>query len=160
MRKTLELAGILALLILVWITWSALNGDNRLPDRVPTHFDAAGNPNGWGPPSGMMLLPIIGGGLYLIMSVVTRFPDAFHYPVRTTPGNIVRLQTLTLDMIAWLKLELACLFLGLQWAYIHSARTGDGRIFPKILPVAIVVVFGTIGWHILAIFRSADERRA
>jgi uncharacterized membrane protein len=156
MRKLLEFIGLAALGGLFWLTWSALYGPNRLPDRVPTHFNAAGTPNAWGSPSGMILLPVIAGSLYLLMSVVSMFPGAFHYPVRVTAQNIARLQAVTLGMVAWLKVELACLFAALQWALIQSARSGDGHLFPMILPVFIVVVFGTIGWHLIAIIRAAS----
>jgi hypothetical protein len=155
MRKTLELIGIAALFVLCWITYAALWGPARLPDRVPTHFDAAGHANAWGPPTGMILLPVMAIGLYLLMSIVTRFPAAFHYPVRVTRQNIVRLQALVLDMIAWLKVELACLFLLLQWAFMQAARTGDGHLFPMILPFFIVAIFGTIAWQFVAMFRAA-----
>jgi uncharacterized membrane protein len=155
MRKILELLGIAALLILFWITWAALWGPHRLPDGVPTHFDAAGHPNAWGPPTGMIVLPLLATGLYLLMSIVSRFPGAFHYPVRATRLNLERLQATTLAMIAWLKCELVLLFTVLQGAYIQAARTGDGRLFPMILPVFIVAIFGTIGWHFIAMFRAA-----
>jgi uncharacterized membrane protein len=155
MRKTLEIFGLAALAVLVWMTWDALQGVNRLPDRVPTHFDASGTPNAWGSPAGMLLLPVLAAALYLVMSIVVRFPDAFHYPVRVTAQNIARLQRVTLNMVAWLKMELTCLFAVLQWAFIQAARSGNGHLFPMILPVFIVVIFGTIGWHLLGIVRAA-----
>jgi len=155
MRKTLEIFGLAALAVLVWMTWDALQGVNRLPDRVPTHFDASGSPNAWGSPAGMLLLPVLAAALYLVMSIVVRFPDAFHYPVRVTAQNIARLQTVTLNMVAWLKMELTCLFAVLQWTFIQAARSGNGHLFPMILPVFIVVIFGTIGWHLLGIVRAA-----
>jgi len=155
MRKTLEIFGLAALAVLVWMTWDALQGVNRLPDRVPTHFDASGTPNAWGSPAGMLLLPVLAAALYLVMSIVVRFPDAFHYPVRVTAQNIARLQTVTLNMVAWLKMELTCLFAVLQWTFIQAARSGNGHLFPMILPVFIVVIFGTIGWHLLGIVRAA-----
>ena len=105
MRKALEFLGLAALAVLIWITWSALQGPNRLPDHVPTHFDASGTPNAWGSPSGMILMPVLAGALYLVMSVVTRFPDAFHYPVRVTPQNIARLQAVTPDLAEGLGLK-------------------------------------------------------
>jgi uncharacterized membrane protein len=155
MRKTLECIGLLSLIVLFWMAWSALYGANPLPDRVATHFDAAGNANGWGSPQGLLLFPLMAAVLYLLMSLVTRFPAAFHYPVRVTPRTIAALQEVTLDMIAWLKAELACLFALLQWAFIQAARTGDGHLFPMILPFFIAAVFGTIGWHWIAMFRAA-----
>lgn len=154
MRKTLDILALIALALLCWMTWAALYGPHRLPDRVPTHFDAAGRANAWGAPSGIILMPAMAIGLYVLMSIVSRFPDAFHYPVRVTPFNIERLQSITLDMIAWLKLELVCLFTVLQWAFIQAAHTGSGRLFPLILPVSIVAIFGVIGWHFIAIFRA------
>ncbi|MGA7107819.1 MAG: DUF1648 domain-containing protein [Terracidiphilus sp.] len=157
MRKILEILGLAALAVLVWMTWDALQGANRLPDRVPTHFDASGTPNAWGSPAGMLLLPVLAAALYLVMSIVVRFPDAFHYPVRVTAQNIARLQAVTLNMVAWLKMELVCLFAVLQWAFIQAARSGNGHLFPMILPVFIVVIFGTIGWHLLAIVRAAGS---
>ncbi len=158
MRKTLELIALLALVVLFWMSWSALYGANPLPARVATHFDAAGTPNAWGSPQGILLFPLIAGVLYLLLSVVVRFPAAFHYPVRVTPVNIARLQEVTLDMIAWLKMEMMCLFAVIQWAFVQAARSGDGRIFPRILPFFIVAIFTTIGWHFIAMFRAARPR--
>ena len=157
MRKALDILALIALALLCWLTWAALYGPNRLPDRVPTHFNAAGNPDAWGAPAGMILLPAMALGLYLLMSIAARFPDAFHYPVRVTPLNIERLKSVTLDMIAWLKLELVCMFAALQWAFIQAARSGSGRIFPMILPFFIVATFGTIGLHFIAMFRAARK---
>jgi uncharacterized membrane protein len=154
-RKTVELIGLIALAVLYGLTWSALYGPNRLADRVPTHFDAAGNPNGWGSPSGLIMMPAIATALYLLMSVVARFPESFHYPVRVTPQTLARLQAVTLNMVLCLKVELACLFAVLQWAFIQSARSGNGHLFPMILPFFIVAVFGTIGWSVVALMRVA-----
>ena len=155
LRKILNILALISLALLCWLTWAALYGPSRLPDRVPTHFDAAGRADAWGAPTGMILMPLIAAGLYLLMSIAARSPDAFHYPVRVTPLNIERLKSITLDMIAWLKLELVCLFTALQWAFIQAARTGSGRLFPLILPVFIVAIFGAIGWHFVAMFRAA-----
>lgn len=157
MRKSLEILGLIGLGLLVWLTWSALWGPQRLPARVPTHFDAAGNPNAWGSPTGMLLLPAIAIGVYLLMTVVAQFPEAFHYSVRTTAANLPRLQAVTLDMLAWIKAEIVCLFAVLQWAFVRSAQTGDGRLFPKILPVFLVLIFGTVAAHMIALMRAARD---
>jgi uncharacterized membrane protein len=158
MRKLLEAVGLLALAVLAWMTYGALYGPDHLPDRIPTHFDAAGKATGWGSPSLMLLLPVIGVGVYLLLTVVSRFPTAFNYPVRSTPELLPRLQSVTQDMLVLLKAELACLFAALQWAIIRSARTGEGHLFAAILPIVIVVVLGTVGWYIFCIFRAAAAR--
>lgn len=155
MRKTLEAVGLIALLVLVWITYQALAGPHPLPDRIPTHFDASGHPNGWGSPAMLILLPVVAIGLYLAITVVSRIPSAFHYPVRVTRVNLPRIQSLTLDMIAWIKTELSCLFAALQWWMIQAARSSEGRLPVLLMPAFLVLIFGTIGGYLFAVIRAA-----
>ena len=58
MRRTLEIVGVGMLAVLYWITYSALNGPEKLPNRIPTHFDFSGQPNAWGPPGLLWFLPV------------------------------------------------------------------------------------------------------
>ena len=155
MRKQLEAISLAVLALMAWITWQAFHGPTPLPERVPTHFDAAGNANGWGSPSTLLLLPAVAAGLYLLISVVALFPAAFNYPVRVTVENRARLQSLTLQMIAWLKAELVCLFTWIQWLILKFVREGHGRLSPLAMGLFLAAVFGTLGWHMMAIFRAA-----
>lgn len=155
MRKILEAIGLGALAVLLWITYGALTGPARLPDRIPTHFDATGKANGWGSPAALALLPIVAAGIYALISVVSMFPASFNYPVRVTAENRQRLQELTLDMVTWLKTELACLFLGIQWAILLMVRSGGGRLPALLMPGFLVLIFATALWHIFAVFRAA-----
>ena len=155
MRKTLEAISLGALAVLFWVTYHALHGPDPLPDRIPTHFDAAGNPNGWGSPSSLLLLPAVALAIYLSITLVSRFPSAFNYPVRVTPENHARLEALALGMVSWLKMEMVCLFTWIQWSILEDVRQGQGGLSPALLPVSIVAVFGTVGWHIVAMFRAA-----
>ena len=159
MRKVLETIALLALAVQLWITYRALSGPERLPARIPTHFDAAGNPNGWGTPTMLLLLPAVAVFIYLLFTVVTRFPSAFNYPVRVTTQNRSQLQALALDMIAWLKVELVCLFTWIQWATIEGARHPRQGLPGLLMPIALVAVFATIAWHIVAMFRAAQPSR-
>lgn len=155
MRRTLEAVSLAGLAVLFWVTYHALHGPDRLPARIPTHFDIAGNPNGWGSPSSLLLLPVVALALYLGMTVVSQFPSAFNYPMRVTAENRPRLEALTLRMIAWLKTEMICLFAWIQWAIVASARQGRMSISLAEIPLFILAVFATIGWHIVATFRAA-----
>ncbi len=157
MRKTLEAISLAALVLLVWITWRALCGPGHLSGSVPTHFDLAGRPDGWGSPAMLLLVPAVAALLYLLPTVVRRFPSAFNYPVPVTTENQPRLQALALDMIACLKAELICLFAWLQSLAIQAARhPGEGLHAPFVtIPASVVLVFATIAWHIKAMRRAA-----
>ena len=138
----------------------AVMGPHPLPPRIPTHFDLAGRPNGWGQPGMLWLLPAIATIIVGLMCLVARHPRAFNYPLRVTPATRPRLEAITLGMIGWLRLEIAALFLTTQYAIIHSARAGQNRLSPAFVPIALLVVIGTVVWHIRALFVAARLQTA
>jgi uncharacterized membrane protein len=157
MRKTLEAVGVVLLALLAGITWDALHGSNPLPQRIPTHFNAMGEPNAWGSPSTLWLLPAVAAFVFLLISLVSLFPASFNFPVRSTSVNRPRLVALTIRMMAWVKVELVCLFLYIQWSIIQSVRGGRAALSPVIVPIFLVAVFATIAAHAVAVFRAARE---
>jgi uncharacterized membrane protein len=158
MRKNLEIVGLAALAFLCWITVCAFYGPSRLPAKIPTHFDLAGNPNAWGSPSMLWLLPVMAVVIYGLITLVSFFPSAFNYPVPVTPENRPRLQALSLQMVAWLKVELAFFFAFLQWFILAAVRSGHGHLSVWIVPLFLVLVFGTCIGYIVAMVRAAPPR--
>ena len=154
MRKNLEAISLGALALTIWITWQAFHESHPLPAQIPTHFDAAGNANGWGPPSTLLLLPVIAAVIYLTITVIAQFPVLFNYPVAVTEENRARLEALTLEMIAWLKAELVCFFAWMQWFILRIIQQGHGRLSPLILVVFLAAFMTTFAWHLAAIFRA------
>jgi uncharacterized membrane protein len=150
LRKTLEVIGLGTLAVLFWITYRALYGPDPLPDRVPTHFDLAGQPNGWGSPSGLLLLPVVAAALYLLLTVGSQFPASFKFPIRVTAGNRPRLEALSRQMLAWLKVDLVCLFTWIQRSILDGVRQGSFRLFPALMPLFLVVVLGTAVGYVVA----------
>jgi uncharacterized membrane protein len=159
MRKSIEFVGLGFLVALYYITWSALTGPQRLPDRIPTHFDISGTPNAWGPPSTLWLLPIVGTALYVLITLIAHFPATFNYPVRVTPLSLPRIQDETKNMVSWIKAEIACLFTWIQWTIIQSARGSELRMSAWMIPIFMTVVIGTVCWHLVTIIRIAKSGR-
>lgn len=156
MRKALDIVSLAGLAVLIWITADALAGPHRLGGPIPTHFDVSGHPNGWGTPWVLLFLPIAATVLYVLMTLVARYPGSFNYPARVTRANLRRLQALALQMIAWLKAEVVWLLALIQISVVHAARTGhSGGIWAALMPTALGVVLGTIVGYVVAMRRSA-----
>ena len=155
MRKLLQAISLIALAALLWITYDALYGASRLTGPIPTHFGIDGQPNAWGDPKMLLMLPGVGIFLYLTMTLVSFFPSSFNYPVRVTPRNRERLQSIALNMIAALKAETLLLLALLQYFTIQGVRTGHNGLPPALMITAIVLVFLTMTAHIVAIRRAA-----
>lgn len=93
-----------------------------LPDRVPVHFDAAGNPDRWGSPgeawAGVAVMLLV----QVMLTLVARVPDKHNYPVRVTEENAQRLYRVSEQMLAHLVLAVGVLTLGMT----RSTTTDDG----------------------------------
>ena len=91
----------LILAIIVWglIIWFV----KQAPYIVPTHFDASGNPNAWGSPTGIIVpcsIITISGAAMLILCY---FPKSLNLSEKyKTPRNIAISMTL---VIAWTSLQ-------------------------------------------------------
>ena len=154
MRKLLETVSLAGLAVMAWITYAALHGPEPLPDRIPMHFDAAGNANGWGPPSSLSLLPVVAAALYLLITVISLLPTGIECAVKLTVESRERMQALIRQMLAWFKVELVGLFLLIQWLILTGIREGTNKI-PAIRPQFFLILFlGTMGWYFVAVFRA------
>jgi hypothetical protein len=102
----------------------------------------------------LLLLPCVAAFLYGTITLVSQFPSAFNYPVRVTAQNRDRLQVIALSMMAWIKAELCCLFACIQFSTIEAARNERSGLSPALMPIALLIVFGTIGAHIIAMRRA------
>jgi len=156
MRKWLEGIALLVLGLHISITLRALFGSDQLPERIPIQFDATGHATGWGSAAMLLLLPAITLIIYLLFTVVTRFPGAFDYPVKITAFNRQRMQGLALDMMAWLKVEIVTLLTWMQWVTIEVARS-PSRYIPSMMPAALVAVFATFSVYIVMMFKAGRE---
>jgi uncharacterized protein DUF1648 len=153
MRKSLEAAA-LVLLCLTW-GWTAngIFGSDPLPAQIPVHFDLAGRPDRWGTPQMLWMIPLMTAVIYGLMTLVARYPSAFNFPLRIKPATRPRLEAIALNLLSWLKVEVLGLFFWIQFQAIQYSRKGRGELSPAFLPMVLLAIFGTIGWHIIAMRR-------
>lgn len=124
----------------------------ELPDKIPTHFGWSGTPDQWGSKAILWLLPGIALFVYLLLTVVSRFPQAFNFPVPVTPENRERLVHLAQEMMRWMKVELIALFTWIEWRSVQVALGQAEGLGPAFLLVMLGLVFGTIAVYIGRMF--------
>lgn len=125
-----------------------------LPSRVPVHFDLTGHPDGFGSKTLLLLLPATAVLLYVVLTVVARYPAYFNFPVPVTDFNRQALRNLAIELLGWLKAELIWIFAWLTFASVSAAaghRSGLGTAFA---PVSIGVVAATIALFCYRMFQT------
>ncbi|BAS26390.1 DUF1648 domain-containing protein [Limnochorda pilosa] len=129
-----------------------------LPDRVPIHFDLAGQPDAWGSKGNLWFLPAVQVFLYGLIALTLRFPHFWNFPVPVTPENRERLHGLARVMLRCLRAEVAVL-LGLGTRQGVQVARGAASGLGWSMPVFLAVIFGTLGLFLIQMVRERPGRR-
>jgi hypothetical protein len=129
----------LAIFFLLLSWWIAVSSYPRLPASIPLHFDLYGEADNWGGRWTILLLPVINTLVFVLeywlfgYALTTKqMPAAMKLPVH----------------LLWLEVNAIFAFLTWRISQVAFGRArGLGRWF---LPVALLVVFITCGWLMLA----------
>ena len=136
--KSIDLLGWLILLALWALT---ITHYSNLPDTIPTHYNAAGEADGFGSKVSIIGLPVIATLLFIGLTVLNRYPHIFNYPTAITQDNALRLYTLATRMLRYLKLVLVLVFGGIEFMIIQHATEKGAGLGVWFLPLTLVLVF-------------------
>lgn len=100
---------------------------DHLPATIPTHFGATGRPDGYGPRSAILALAAIWLLIQTLLTVLSRHPRLFNYPMPVTTENAQRVYREGERLLVWLGLALAVTFAGVLWSAGGAWTTG--RVF-------------------------------
>jgi hypothetical protein len=148
-RETLALAGLVSQLAIVGYFWRAL------PQRVPVHFGATGAVDSYGDRSTLIILAAVTSGLYVMLTLISFFPQWFNFPAEVTPENRGRLEVIAIAMIGWLKAEFTWLLAYIMWTVVQVALGRASGLGLAFLPITLAVVGVTIASGIVQMRRAA-----
>lgn len=127
-------AGIFVLLM-SW-AWLAVRW-SHIPDRIPTHFTAAGVINGWGGRGAVFIGPAVSASIFLITAIVERFPGSWNTGVAVTAENRDRVYGALAELLAEMRLAMALAF-GVMAVYM-SLSLPLPLWFTAVFPAAALV---------------------
>ena len=102
-----RISAVLLVLVLIMAIYAAIT----FPEVIPVHFNAKGKPDGWGSPATLLILPLLGFGIYYMFSWIMKRPHLVNYPVQPSPENVHHLFALAKRMLSVLLLSISVLFL-------------------------------------------------
>ncbi len=127
----------------------------NLPETVPTHFDAAGNPDDHGSRNVLWIIPVIALIAYAGLTWLSGNPGSLSYPVRITDTNASVQYRNSVLMLRVMK----SVVLGQLTSLIFFQRQVSIGALDKLpgwwLPVSVACTIGTIVWFL---FRSIQLR--
>ena len=147
-RELLALAGVVFSVAVVADFYS------RLPERIATHFNAAGVANGFGTRSTLWVLVGIAVLLYLILSVVGSLQGVVSLKRPLAPEREKVVLTESMEMVGWIKVEVCWMFAYICLAMVRNGMGLQTGLGPWFLPLTLVVVLGTCAFYMARIFAT------
>jgi uncharacterized membrane protein len=146
--EVVSVSSVLAALGIVGSFWDAL------PERVPRHFGAAGNPDAFGSKGNILIPALLAVGLYVLLTLIQRIPPRlYNYPVRISADNAVAQYSAARACLAAIKAAVSVLLACGTWLTVQVAlghRQGLGGWF---LPGLLVAIILPMVWYGSAAFR-------
>lgn len=143
--KMWDIIGFMALLFLMATSiWYYKD----LPEIIPRHFNAYGQPDGYSSKGIIWTLPVLGCLLYVGLSWLNNFPHLFNYPQKVTEENAVQLYTLGKRMNRALKTIISCVLSYMNYAIIQTALGQQQGLGVGFTPVILILIFGTLGYFL------------
>lgn len=137
--EAIAFSGLFAICLLSVVSYKSL------PEHIPTHFGIDGKADDWGSNTNIFLLPGLTILLYLGMSLLTKYPHKFNYPVRVTAENALQIYTRGIRVIRILKVIIVFTFIIIDWTVCSGAENAQLPVWflPTILaiPVLLPILF-------------------
>jgi uncharacterized membrane protein len=149
--KTVEVIGWIALLI-IWVL--TITSYSNLPDTIPTHYNGAGQVDGFGGKGNILTLPLLATVLFIGLTILNKFPHIFNYPTNITEENAFRQYTNATRMIRYLKCIIVVVFGLIAFKTIRSASGQSDGLGVWFLPLAIGLIFISLAYFVIKSFKT------
>lgn len=149
--KAFEIIGWL-LIISVW-GFTVINYAN-LPETIQTHYNGAGQADGFGGKATILTLPLIATVLFGGLTFLSKFPHIFNYPTNITQHNALRQYTNATRMIRYLKLIIVVIFGLIAFKTIQNGNEEAKGIGIWFLPLTLGLIFIPMIYFVIKSFQT------
>ena len=145
--QVIRVIGGIGLIALAALTAIALQAG---PEMVPLHFDFAGAPDRWGSPLELLGLPIVGLVLWIMLTVLTRYPHVYNYPTVITPENAERQYAIARRLLLVMRALITWSFAFLLYSTVRVSRGEISDLSPWFLIALLTGIGVSMVWYLIA----------
>jgi len=135
MAEVIALLALLSSYFILWFYWSSL------PDSIPVHFNFTGEPDRIGSRSELLEFQFLIAGVYMLLTVVSRFPRWYRYPCKITVENAARQYSIARSFFLWLKGLTTCYMAYTTWRIIQITLGRAGSLGFFYSPILLTLLF-------------------
>ena len=146
--ESLAIAGVLYGLFIIIQAWPTL------PQTIPTHFDASGNPDGFGSKEWIWLLPAISVVMVPAILFFRRYPWLSNVPWEINEDNAIRQYELLVRLLSLCACAVSFIFLVLTFDTISTASGGSSLFGKWLMLLFTVPIIGILVWYLIVGWRA------
>jgi uncharacterized membrane protein len=147
----LEAAALLGLMILAGYV---IYYFPRLPGTIPSHFNGAGQPDGFSAKASFWMLPGVAVFIYILLSLIVLVPHQFNYSIKITPANALKQYSMAIRLIRYLKAAVIWLFFYITYATVRVVEGKDSGMGLWFLPITLGGILIPLILYFIAAFRN------
>ncbi|WP_431134984.1 DUF1648 domain-containing protein [Psychroserpens mesophilus] len=125
-----------ATLLILLIAYTALSY-SELPDRIPSHFNARGEVDGYSEKSMLWLLPALGIVMFIGLYFINKFPHLHNYMVNITEENALKNYRFSTRIVRFANLFVMLIFGVIAYNIVESSKGNISNIDSWFLPLVI-----------------------
>lgn len=137
----------MAMIVYIWTHLIVVFGE--LPDRVPSHFNAAGEADGFSSKAFLFFIPILTTAMYIGLFALTRYPHLHNYMVTITEENAPKQYRFGVTVLRVVNFLCVLMFAYINYHILAGAASnesslGIGFLFTVLggsilLPIVIII---------------------
>ena len=150
--KVLETLSLVFFAFLWFITiWNY----SALPKVIPVHFDYKGEADQFGGKGTIFGIPIIATVLYILLTILNKYPHLHNYATKVTLENAEKNYTRSTRILRTVKLAILIIFLMIVIQTVEISKINGTAISVWLLPFSLALIFIPI---IISFIRSKRDK--
>jgi uncharacterized membrane protein len=145
----------LTILLVLWV--GTVSFFSKLPDQIPSHFNASGQADDFSDSTHIFVLPVVATIIYIGMTIINNHPHICNYRATITAENAKQLYSSATRLIRVLKLAVVIIFSGMVFMTIKTTLANNDRLGDWFLPTAIALL--TLP-NIFYLLKSSNAKQA
>ena len=125
------------LLILMWVY--CIVNYMELPDTIATHFNGAGEPDGFGSKQTVWIIPIIATVMYIGLFFLNKYPHMHNYMVNITEENALKNYKFSTRIVRIVNFLCVLLMIYITYMIVESAFGKQFNLGTWFVPIVISV---------------------
>lgn len=149
-----KVSEVLSVLTIIFLFGYLILNWSEIPDKIPSHYNALGEVDRWSSKGSILILPIIGGFLYLVITLLSFMPYAWNIPIKANENNYIKVYENTRSIICYTKLIMLSAFTYITICTVKGINLG--KWFTLIF---LGLTFGVIIIFTLKIYKYRDKSK-